>query len=179
MRRLPVEPMRMPADLHGVENGKLSSKLLTNILPSGKLHHYAAESWQRLQQQAAFEGLTLTQVGDYRPMSQQEHLFLLRMRKYPDAKRTVQTTRTWNGETWYLHTGAPVATPGTSNHGWGLAIDVALRVNGRAIPITAKPDGAWRTGLKFLRKVAPGLGWSWELQSEPWHIRYVLGRRLG
>lgn len=179
MRRLPVQPLVMPADLQGVENGKLSSKLLTNILPSGKLHHYAAEAWQRLQYSAAHEGLILTQVGDYRPMSQQEHLFLLRMRKYPDAKRNVQTTRTWNGETWYLHNGAPVATPGTSNHGWGLAIDVALRVNGRAIPITAKPEGAWRSGLQFLRKVAPGLGWSWELQSEPWHIRYVLGRRLG
>jgi LAS superfamily LD-carboxypeptidase LdcB len=22
---------------------------------------------------------------------------------------------------------------------------------------------------------APSLGWSWELQSEPWHIRYVAG----
>lgn len=179
MRRLPVVPIVMPSDLRGVDNGKVPSDLLRNILPSGKLHHYAAEAWQRLQQSAAHEGLTLTQIGDYRPLSQQEHLFLLRMRKYPDAKRNVQTTRTWNGETWYLHNGAPVATPGTSNHGWGLAIDVALRVDGRAIPITAKPEGAWRSGLQFLRKIAPGLGWSWELQSEPWHIRYVLGRRLG
>ena len=169
----------MPADLQGIDNGKLPAKLLTDILPSGRLHHYAAESWQRLQQSAAYEGLTLTQVGDYRALVEQQALFMQRMRPYPDAKRNVQVTRQWNGQTWYLHLGAPVATPGTSNHGWGLAIDVALRVDGRAIPITARPQGAWRSGLQFLRKLAPSLGWSWELQNEPWHIRYVLGRRLG
>lgn len=179
MRKLPISPLLLPTDLADVPNGKVPERLLTAIKPSGKLHHFAAESWQRLQYAAAHEGLDLVHVGDYRTISAQEHLFLLRMRTYPDAKRTTQTTRTWQGKTWYLHTGAPVATPGTSNHGLGLAIDCALRVNGQSVSITAKPDGAFRSGLQFLRKCAPDLGWSWELQSEPWHLRYVLGRRLG
>lgn len=176
MRKLPVVPVVLPPDLVGVPNGRLPNGLLTNIKPSGRLHHYAAQAWQLLQHAAAMEGLALVHVGDYRPLDQQEHLFLLRMRRHPDAKRNVQTTRTWNGDTWYLHVGAPVATPGTSNHGLGLAIDAALRVDGQTLPISTKPAGAWRSGLQFLRKTAPALGWSWELQSEPWHIRYVLGR---
>lgn len=178
MRKLPIVPISMPADLHGVKNGKLPPKLLTDILPSGKLHHLAAKAWQKLQFEAAKEGLVLVQIGDYRSASQQEHLFLLRMRTYPDARRTKQVTRTWNGKTWYLHDGAPVATPETSNHGWGLAVDCALRVDGRTVSIMTKPKGCPRRGLKFLRSVAPSLGWSWELQDEPWHIRYVAGDKL-
>lgn len=175
---LPVVPLVLPADLRGVTNGVLPRSLLRPIKPSGQLHHFAAESWQRLQEAAAHEGLTLVHVGDYRPIQQQEALFLSRMRNYPNAKRQKQTTRTWRGAIWYLHTGAPVATPGTSNHGLGLAIDAALRVGNTTINIDNKPKGAFRSGLQFLRKTAPALGWSWELQSEPWHLRYVLGRSL-
>jgi hypothetical protein len=46
------------------------------------------------------------------------------------------------------------------------------------VSITTKPRVARRTGLQFLLDVAPSLGWSWELQSEPWHIRYVAGDKV-
>lgn len=175
MAELPIKKLVMPSDLAGIENGKLPRKLLTKIAPSGKMHNIAAVSWARLQDLAKQEGLELVHVGDYRPYDQQEQLFLSRMKDYPNAKAAKQTTREWRGKTWYLHTGAPVATPGTSNHGWGLAIDAALKVDGKVVSISTKPANCKRSGLQFLLKCAQDLGWSWELQSEPWHIRYVLG----
>ena len=172
---LPIKKLVMPADLVGTTNGKLPRKVLTKIGPSGKMYWQAANSWERLRTLASEEGLTLCHVGDYRPYEQQLSLFESRMKPYPNAKVAKQTTREFNGKTYYLHTGAPVATPGTSNHGWGLAIDAALNVDGKVVTITTKPPQCKRSGLAFLLKVAPTLGWSWELQSEPWHIRYVLG----
>jgi LAS superfamily LD-carboxypeptidase LdcB len=100
------------------------------------------------------------------------------MKPFPNAKKDVQVVRTFNGAKWYLHNGAPVATPGTSNHGWGLAIDAALKTqgkNGGVVSISTKPKVAKRSGVQFLLAEAQTLGWSWELQSEPWHIRYVAG----
>jgi D-alanyl-D-alanine dipeptidase len=172
---LPVAKMVLPQDLKGCENGKLPKSLLRPIAPSGQMHHYAATSWAMLRELAAEEGLDLVHVGDYRPYAQQVALFMSRMKRFPDAKRNVQVTRIFNGEKWFLHVGAPVATPGTSNHGWGLAIDAALKTKAGVVTISTKPKGAKRSGLDFLLAEAPALGWSWELQSEPWHIRYVAG----
>ena len=175
---LPIRRLIMPKDLKGCRNGKLPSAVLRPIAPSGKMHRAAAVSWAILQELGAKEGLDLVHVGDYRPYGQQLSLFQSRMKPFPDAKRTKQTVRTFNGQKWYLHSGAPVATPGTSNHGWGVAIDAALKLRGKrggVVSITTKPRVARRSGLQFLLDEAPSLGWSWELQSEPWHIRYVAG----
>ena len=172
---LPVAKMVLPQDLKGCENGKIPARLLRPIAPSGQMHHYAATSWAMLRELAAEEGLDLVHVGDYRPYTQQVALFMSRMKPFPDAKRNVQVTRIFNGEKWFLHVGAPVATPGTSNHGWGLAIDAALRTKDGVVTISTKPKGAKRSGLQFLLAEAPALGWSWEVQVEPWHIRYVAG----
>ena len=176
--KLPVEKPALPRDLRGKVNGQLPANLLVPIEPSGVLHHAAADAWRCLRAIAGAEGLILSQIGDYRTYDRQVALFLDRMRTFPDAKREVQVTRKWDRKTWYLHNGAPVAVPGTSNHGWGLAIDVGLRLpgpNGTVVSISAKPRRARRSGLAFLLAEAPSLGWSWELQSEPWHIRYVSG----
>ena len=171
----------MPKDLAKHDNGKLPASLLRRISPSGQMHHRAAKSWEVLRELAAKEGLDLVHVGDYRPYHQQLSLFKSRMKPFPNAKKTTQTVRTFNGEKWYLHNGAPVATPGTSNHGWGLAIDAAVKTRGKrggVVSITTKPRIAKRSGLEFLLAEAESLGWSWELQSEPWHIRYVAGDKI-
>jgi hypothetical protein len=167
--KLPIGKLILPKDLKGVANGRVPSKLLRNIAPSGRMHHLAAVSWSILQELGAKEGLHLVHVGDYRPYEQQLSLFKSRMKPFPDVKRKTQVVRTFNGDKWYLHNGAPVATPATSNHGWGLAIDAALKLKGKkggVVSITTKPRVACRTGLQFLLDVAPSLGWSWELQSE-------------
>jgi LAS superfamily LD-carboxypeptidase LdcB len=56
-----------------------------------------------------------------------------------------------------------MATPATSNHGWGLAVDVWGANNGR---------------LDWMLQNCDKYGFSWEIQSEPWHIRYVCGDKL-
>jgi LAS superfamily LD-carboxypeptidase LdcB len=176
--QLPIAKLVMPKDLKACQNGKLPANLLRPIAPSGRMHHIAAVSWAMLQELAAKEGLNLVHVGDYRPFNQQLSLFQSRMKPFPDVKKTTQVVRTFNGAKWYLHNGAPVATPGTSNHGWGLAIDAALKTkgkNGGVVSISTKPRVAKRSGLQFLLAEAQTLGWSWELQSEPWHLRYVAG----
>lgn len=178
-RPLPIAKVVMPSDLKKVENGKLSADLLRPIKPSGRMHHKAAIGWGVLQAVAAEEKLQLVHVGDYRPYEQQLSLFMQRMKDYPNAKVANQTTRKFDGKTWYLHVGAPVATPATSNHGWGLAIDAALKLKrGEIVSITTKPKAARRSGLDFLLEWAEPCGFSWELQSEPWHIRWVCGDNL-
>ena len=175
---LPIAKVVMPADLKKVENGKLPESLLRPIKPSGRMHHRAAIGWGVLQDLAAAEKLNLCHVGDYRPYDQQLSLFMSRMKDYPNAKVAQQTTRTFQGKTWYLHVGAPVATPATSNHGWGLAIDAALKTKQGVVSISTRPPKAARSGLDFLLEWAPQVGFSWELQSEPWHIRWVAGDTL-
>lgn len=176
---LPIAKVRLPADLKGVENGKLPKELLRPIKPSGRMHHRAALGWLALQILAKRENLDLAHVGDYRPYEQQVSLFMSRMKDFPDAKKAEQTTRKFEGKTWYLHQGAPVATPSTSNHGWGLAIDAALKLpNGQIATISTKPKNAKRSGLEFLLEYAEPCGFSWELQSEAWHIRWVAGDQV-
>ena len=176
---LPISKVKTPKDLRRARNGALSADLLRPIKPSGRMHHQAAIGWGVLQDLAAAEKLTLVHVGDYRPIEQQVALFKQRMKPFPNAKVSKQTTRKFNGQVWYLHNGAPVATPATSNHGWGLAIDAALKLKrGQIVSITTKPKIARRSGLEFLLEYAEQCGFSWELQSEPWHIRWVAGDKL-
>jgi len=52
--------------------------------------------------------------------------------------------------------GTPVATPGSSNHGWGRAIDIF-------------PDNV----QKWIKENGPKYGWCWgEVKSEPWHFTF-------
>ncbi len=176
---LPIAKVKLPSDLKKVKNGELPADLLRAIKPSGRMHHRAAIGWGVLQDLASLEKLKIVHVGDYRPVEQQLALFMQRMKPFPNAKIQEQTTRKYDGKIWYLHVGAPVATPATSNHGWGLAIDAALALpNGDVVSITTKPKVASRSGLDFLRQFAEPCGFSWELQSEPWHIRWVVGDEL-
>lgn len=176
---LPIAKVKAPSDLKNAQNGKLSADLLRPIKPTGRLHHRAAIGWGVLQELAAFEKLELVHVGDYRPIDQQLSLFKQRMKPFPNAKVSEQTTRKFDGQTWYLHVGAPVATPSTSNHGWGLAVDAALKLkSGEVVSIGVKPKAAPRSGLDFLLEFAQPCGFSWELQSEPWHIRWVCGDEI-
>jgi LAS superfamily LD-carboxypeptidase LdcB len=63
------------------------------------------------------------------------------------------------------------AVPGTSNHGWGLAIDLAEKVNGKAVSISPR-------SVKWLIKHAAQYGFCAEAQSEPWHWRYFTGDKI-
>lgn len=164
MTDYPVRPMVLPADLTHAMNGLLRPDVLRKIGPSsGQLHRQAATAWNCLTMAAFFEGISLDHVGAYRTLGQQTTLFKQRYSLTPQGRNI---TRKVNGQTYYLRDGfAPSSSPGASNHGWGLAIDVAS-CSGRKLE--------W-----LLNGNAEKFGWSWEVkngpQAEAWHIRYVCG----
>ena len=90
------------------------------------------------------------------------------------------STRTWQGKKWYLRRRmAPVAVPGTSNHGWGLANDVAIYSGGAVVGITSIAK-VWQ----WVQDNAESFGLSWEGARpgqpgwEPWHLRYTEGDKV-
>jgi hypothetical protein len=162
---LHISPVVRPAVLTGLSNGLLPAHVLVDV-PGGRLIEPAARAWRAMVAAAAVDGIELkptSTVDTYRSFSVQERTFLARYATEPTG-RTPQVTRTWQGRTWYLKVGvAPSASPGSSNHGWGLAVDVHTASGVR---------------LDWLSRNAMRFGWSWELlPAEPWHIRYVAGDR--
>lgn len=174
MTSYPVLPIVMPSNLAGFVNGKLPSALLRDVrAPKGQLHPLAATAWNALQLAAYFGGVELKHVGAYRSFDAQVSLFRERYSVSPTG-RVPQVTRTYQGQVMYLRKGvAPAGTPGTSNHGWGLAIDVDS-CSGKRL--------AWLLGDGFATSNALKFGFSWEVKNGPnaeaWHLRYVCGDRL-
>lgn len=178
---LPIAPVTLPRDLSGQTNGRLDSTLLRTVPGGGQLHHLAARAWNAMVADARKSGydlpLTFTYGGTYRTYSQQEYLFRSRY----EIGGAYGGCKVWNGQTWCkkLVNGkvpATAAVPGTSNHGWGLAIDSAYDTDvtdglgpDDAAAITSHPGWTW------LLANANKYGFSWEMQTEPWHVRYVAG----
>jgi D-alanyl-D-alanine carboxypeptidase len=162
MARLPIAPVVLPSDLRGQANGNLDKRLLVDI-PNGRLHHRAADAWLALCALAKTAKVTLvptSPVDTYRPLAIQEVTFL---KRYDNTPRKTAPKK-YRGKLWWLKAGyAGAAVPSTSNHGWGLAIDIA---------------DMGQTKVEFLLKTAHLCGFSWEAQSEPWHIRYVAGDKV-
>lgn len=175
---LPVSPLKLPSSLNGQPNGKIDPSLMVALHPRGSLHTLAARAWNALVAECGKKGLplTFTYGGMYRTYQEQYNLFLAR---YTTA--VVSTSRKWwDGRWWYLKPGnAMAAVPGTSNHGLGLAIDCAFDRDPSdglgpddAASIASHPQFPW-----FRDNIAR-FGFSFEAQSEPWHIRYVAGDSL-
>jgi len=158
----PVVPIKWCSHLQSKKPSQIGLTMLRPITGGGQLHHCAARAWEAMKHAAMAEaGINLkpTSSGDtFRSIQQQKAGFLQRFQL--EVIEGAQT-RTYDGKKWYLKKGmAPMATPGTSNHGWGLAVDI-WSANGQRL------DWMMQNIAKF--------GWSWEVQSEPWHIRYVAG----
>lgn len=125
------------------QNGKLPASALAPIY-QGNLakDNWCAASWNAMNVEARAQGCQLVPTGSkssYRTYAQQEELY----RAY------------LNG------TGNLAAVPGTSNHGWGLAVDLATY---------DMRDMLDRVGQKY--------GWAkqWsDAPSEWWHIKYKAG----
>jgi len=169
-----VLPIVMPSDLMGVDNGEIPANLLRPLKGSpGQLHHEAATAFNCLQLAAYFAGIELKPVSPadtYRPYTAQQRLFKQRYSTTPTGRQP-EVTRTWNKTKFYLKKGvAPSATPGTSNHGWGLAVDISSASGARL---------AWMLGKDIWSSPVVQYGFSWEVKeganAESWHIRYVCG----
>lgn len=173
MARLPVRHVVTPAVLAGKANGRLPASVLTRVpgVHGGAdvlLVHPAARGWKAMVAAAAAEGhqLKVATLGrSYRPYTEQEAIF--RSRYYP----SVLGTKRWNGQRWRKRSGvAAAAVPGTSNHGWGLAVDIGEESDGDTG--TEKISAA---AVNWLIDNAHLFGFSAELQSEPWHWRWFTG----
>ncbi len=117
------------------QNGLLPESALVPIGGGHKLWPSAAEAFLRMRAAALADGVAITVSDSYRPLKDQISCV---------AEKGL-----------YSH-GGLCARPGTSNHGWGLAVDVG-----------GGPQRAWlRTnGHRFGFKTIP---------REPWHWEYVI-----
>lgn len=173
----PVYDVAQPAALVGQTNGKLPDALLTawplaqggtgHTLSGAPYRSWVALQWLAKLYRAAL--LTATSPADtYRSYGQQVAGFLAR-----NTTKPIPTTsrRMWNGVWYYLKPGnAGIAVPGTSNHGWAMAVDHGI-LKGRSV---VRPTD-W---LAWFIPQAVAAGWSWESSSEDWHVRYCMGDQV-
>jgi hypothetical protein len=172
----PVRTVSRPACLTGQSNGKLNG-LTDTPVPYAvwpcRLVTPAARSWRALASAALASGHTLKPSGptdSYRPYDVQEAIFRARYVRY----NTGNEKRSWQGVYWWRKDGvAAAAVPGTSNHGWGLAVDVGEERDG-----DSGTESMDRATLDWLVANAERFGFSHEVQSEPWHIRYFSGDHI-
>ena len=184
----PVQPVTRPSALDGQSNGELDPAILTTIPGQGGgppvtlLTDTSVRSWQALCAGAYAAGgwiLVMTSRYDsYRPLEVQQAVHDIRY----DDQPTGNQRQVCDGVSYWLKTnpatGKPYATaacPGHSNHGWGIAGDLAQWLNGRIVSL--QPDC-----LAWLQTHAVEYGWSWEFtvvpQPEPWHLRHFTGDTL-
>ena len=132
------------------KNGNLTSSELKSIGGSNKLAPMAASAY--LQMKADYEkenpGKTFRVTDSYRPYNIQNIKFDWDLYNSTGKKKKIDTNGTID-----------IAYPGTSNHGWGKAIDL--------FPAHAQ-NWVKQNGMKY--------GWSWEegrSVGESWHFTYV------
>jgi hypothetical protein len=127
------------------ENGKLPASELAPIA-QGQLRIDAAAAWNALNVESRRRGLELVPTGSmssYRTYSQQVYLW----------------------EEYQAGRGALAAVPGTSNHGWGTAVDTPDQRHWSMIEQIGAPYGYSKA-------------WS-DAPSEPWHVVYQPGHYTG
>jgi peptidoglycan hydrolase-like protein with peptidoglycan-binding domain len=193
---LPIISVIQSPSIANSKNGYISSDLLVKVGPSGWLIPEAARAWNALVFFCMGFGLFLTYTygGTYRSFTSQLGLFLSRYEPVSLARYLITPSsrrKRWLAAGEFGHSStywikkrnadgsypATAAVPGESNHGLGIAIDTARDSNpangvspADAVGINSDAE-LWR---KFFEAVVR-FGFSWELQSEPWHIRYVAG----
>jgi zinc D-Ala-D-Ala carboxypeptidase len=125
-----------PAELVAYGNGKIPPTALAEI---GEGEHRmwapAAKSFQSLRQAAAADGVTIGVTDSYRSYEQQVDL----------AERKGLYSQ-----------GGLAATPGTSNHGWGMSLDLDLDSKAQS----------------WMRANGEKYGFVEDVPREPWHWTY-------
>ena len=191
-----ISPVKLPTELQNQTNGDLDPALLKPIGTNTSTLKVVADWYAVMQkefQKDTGRFLSFTFGGGYRTWNQQYNLFTSRYEKISYATWLVTPTdrrKTWKAEagvhkalnpsttywrkkkiyradgTFYYP--ATAAVPGTSNHGLGLAIDLAIGSPEHATSLSAA-DRTW------LEANIARFGFSYESLSEPWHVRYVVG----
>jgi hypothetical protein len=139
-----VSPTLVGGRALGVAQNGVFDAANTDPIPGGRLWPEAALTWNAMRAEFVAGG------GDgdhFRPGGS------------ASSARTVMQQRELRA-----HQPPPAAVPGTSNHGWGIAVDV---------PFADAQAWIMRNGGRF--------GWSHDEGArvgEPWHMRYVGASRL-
>jgi hypothetical protein len=174
---VPTTRVVLPSVVQGHENGKLPAALLRNFDGRGALLEIVSYGMQALHLQAwadridGFGGIDTETVGRYRTYAQQETLFRSR---YTTTVLAGRPSKIWNGVRWYQKPGtAMAAVPGTSNHGWASADDVAEERTG-----DTTPDPMSDRQLAWMRDNAPSFGFGLESRLERWHWHWTAGDAL-
>lgn len=187
---LPISQMNRPSTLNGMENGRLPSAILDSIgVPGAFMEKTAARAFRAMFAEMRKLGFEPRQVGHYRTFDQQLNLFLSRYKpassaewsgtpsqhrkRWAEARRYGHTSELWVKKLINGKYPATAASPGSSNHGWGLAVDVAEEYDN-----DSSPDPIRSQWVNWLVNNASRYGISAELQSEPWHWRYVAGDNI-
>lgn len=133
-------PTSNPTESTG-ENGKLDTNTLTSIGNGHRLRPDAAEAYLSMVKAAQIDGITWTITDSYRT--------------YETQVRLAQ-------EKGLYSQGGLAATPGTSNHGWGTAVDLAGGANK-----TGTPQNNWlqANAGRFGFRTIPREPWHWEFKN--------------
>jgi len=180
-----------PSTSKAYENGKLPLSVLTQV------RNVKTKCFVDLTAARAFEacfdlgikmlGITIKDVGDFRTFQEQINLFVDRY--IPVSKDSYDDTPTEHRKIWlaastygyssqywiknYAKFGywpATAASPGTSNHGYGLALDIAQEYDD-----DTSPDPITEAFVGWLCLYAPRFGIYASLKSEKWHWQYIRG----
>lgn len=153
----------VPSAVRSYPNGRIPAELLHPCgIRSFKMVEPAAGAMRAMVTAAAGDGVELSATGTWRTYDEQKNLFLSRYVGHD----TGEEAKTWEGRTyWRLPDVASAATPGTSNHGVGLAVDLS---DSPTVPIGA-------ASLRWLSEHGPSFGFWNTVRSETWHWTYCLG----
>src|SRR5690625_5094370 len=129
-----------------------------------QLQREAAESFSNLVALAVAKSNTNFQLYDaLRPIEEQKEIFFDRYRRTNWGSKRNSSDRSYDGSIWRKVKGANAASPGWSNHGSGLAVDI-------------HPGPS----QEVFKSKGPAWGWSWDegrSNGENWHFVYVGGNR--
>jgi len=131
-------PMPVPAEIAVYPNGRVPQHALQSLAtqPNHRLAAPAAAAWDSLVSAAAADGITMRITDSYRGYDEQVDLA---------ARKGLYSE------------GGLAATPGRSNHGWGLAVDA---------------DVTNPSTLQWLRVNGPRFGFVETSDREPWHWEF-------
>ena len=163
-----------PAVVKKYGNGKIPRDVLAPCgIGNHRLAEPAARATRAMVAAAAADGVSLGASDSYRTYDQQLRGFKNRYSKTPISGRS---TKTWNGTKYWLKPNqAMAATPGTSNHGWGIALDLA---QGDGNPKIAKTMWLNWKSLNWLAANGPSFGFWNSVKSEAWHWAYFPGDNM-
>lgn len=161
-----------PLGLTNQFNGQLTVPLVQVDANGAVLYGPAARDYLAMERHANSVGVALgvSSAGDgYRTLARQETSWRIRYRRTntPDSRPApvlpsgLIRPKRCRGWWWGKISGmADSACPGSSNHGWGLAVDIY---------------NAGGAKLAWLEDWAQQYGFMWENSTEAWHLTYVMG----